>query len=308
MLAFGSCFAEHMGAYLARYKFDIDLNPFGVLYNPLSISSSLEILQERRLFGEADLFRQDKVWHSFAHHSRFSHPDLQTCLARINDRIAESSGRLARARWLLITWGTAWVYRHSDTGAVVSNCHKLPAFCFRREPLSPDEIVQTWTSLIAGLLQTNPALKLCFTVSPIRHLRDGAHANQLSKSILLLAADRLCALFPETCFYFPSYEIVMDELRDYRFYDADMVHPSEQAVAYIWERFGDCFFSELTQQENREWEKMLKLLNHRPMSAGIDAVRDLASRTLSRLQDFHRKYPDFDVAAEIEVLESLMKN
>lgn len=308
IMAFGSCFAESIGAYMARYKFDVDLNPFGILYNPLSISSSLCILKERRLFGETDLFRQENMWHSFAHHSRFSHTDLQACLTRINDRIIQSSGMLSRADWLLITWGTAWVYRRAETGAVISNCHKLPSSYFCRERLTPEEIVVAWRSLIADLLQLNPALKFCFTVSPIRHFRDGAHANQLSKSILLLAADRLCCDFPENCFYFPSYEIVMDELRDYRFYDADMVHPSEQAVAYIWERFGQCFFSDRTRQENEAWEKVLKLLHHRPISPDAGTCRNFAEQTLMKLQDFHRKYPAFDVSKEIESLESFMKN
>lgn len=308
ILAFGSCFAENIGAYLIRYKFDIDLNPFGILYNPLSVASPLRILDERRLFGEADLFRQENQWHSFSHHSRFSHPDLHTCLDNINRRIVQSADTLRCADWLLITWGTAWVYRLKETGDVVSNCHKLPASVFSRERLTPEEIVNVWQPLIAGLLQQNPSLRICFTVSPIRHFRDGAHGNQLSKSILLLATDRLCRSFPENCFYFPSYEIVMDELRDYRFYDTDMVHPSEQAVAYLWERFGQCYFSDRTRRENEEWEKMLKLLSHRPLSADAAACKNFAARTLDKLHEFQQKYSTFDVSSELESLSSFMKN
>ena len=303
----GSCFAENMGVRMMHYKFNVDLNPFGILYNPLSIAHSMYMLLKNKIFTENDLFRQGRLWHSFSHHSRFSHTDLQTCLNQINGRLVEGAKLLKNADWLIFTWGTAWVYRLSQTGAVVSNCHKLPEHYFIRERLSPEEIVSAWKSLIPELLQNNSDLKILMTVSPIRHFRDGAHANQLSKSALLLAIDELCRSFPESCFYFPSYEIVMDELRDYRFYDTDMIHPSEQAIEYIWERFGLYYFNEKTRQENVEWEKLSKLLGHRQLTPDSNAYKDFVMQNLFKLKKFHQKYPYFDLSNEFDSLECLLK-
>ena len=164
-----------------------------------------------------------------------------------------------------------------------------------------------WIPLISELLQENPRLKILMTVSPVRHFRDGAHANQLSKSTLLLATELLCCTFPDNCFYFPSYEIVMDELRDYRFYDSDMVHPSEQAVEYIWEQFSLNYFSEKTRQENAEWGKIFKSLNHSPLTSDLNAYKDFVMQNLFKLKKFHQKYPYFDLSNELKSLECLLK-
>ena len=217
ILMAGSCFVENIGEKLKYFRFKVDVNPCGVVYNPLSVAGTLELLLERRRFVETDLWHRDGLWGSFLHHGSFSSPTAEECLQKINGRVVDSSRRLAATDLLILTWGTAWVYRHRETGIVVSNCHKFPASDFERQRLEVEEIVERYAVLFSRLWALRPGLKVLVTVSPIRHWKDGAHGNQLSKAVLLLAADRLAARFDNVS-YFPSYEIVMDELRDYRFY------------------------------------------------------------------------------------------
>jgi GSCFA family protein len=178
---------------------------------------------------------------------------------------------------------------------------------FDRRRVGVDEMIRGWIPLIERLSDSNPELRIMFTVSPIRHLRDGAHENQLSKSVLLLFVDELCRMYPDRCIYFPSYEIVMDELRDYRFYDAGMTHPNEQAIRYIWERFSEACFSEETQTLNREWERLEKALNHRPLTPDKDAFRDFTMQNLFKLKKIWEKYSYFDLSKEIDSLELFLK-
>ena len=303
ILSLGSCFSENIGGKLAEQKFSIDINPFGVLYNPCSIASSLQILADKRLFTSDDLFAHQGMMHSFAHHSRFSHPDATTCLQQINERIIASSDHLLHLDCLMVTFGTAYVYRLKENGNVVANCHKMPEKLFSRERLSAEEIAQEWQTVITSLRKRNPQLNVLFTVSPIRHLKDGAHGNQLSKAILLLAIERLINSLPNT-FYFPAYEIMMDELRDYRFYAPDMTHPSDTAIEYLWERFCQTYFSEETQSLVNTWDKIKSSLNHRPFSITSSAYKDFIMQNLFKLEEIRKKYPYFDVTNEIAQIET----
>ena len=204
--------------------FDININPFGIIYNPVSLAQSLQRLISGKLFSREDLFQQDGLWHSYMHHGRFSTPDAGTALSQINTRFAEGSRYIREADFLFITLGTSWIYELKSTGEVVSNCHKVPSVAFRRFRLTVSEAVGYLKEALDDLWDVNPDVKVVFTVSPIRHTRDGAAGNQLSKSVLLLATDALVKGYSHTkCAYFPSYELVMDELRDYRFYAADMI-------------------------------------------------------------------------------------
>lgn len=234
ILLLGSCFAENMGRQLAENKFRVDVNPFGILYNPFSVSTALVEILKGKVYQEEDLFAYKECWHSPMHHGSFSAATAGEVIRNINHRLQQAYKTVHQLDWLMLTFGTAYVYEQKETGRVVSNCHKLPESNFNRRLLSVDEIVNEYTSLIAGMTARNPNLKILFTVSPIRHIRDGMHANQLSKSTLLLTIDRLQQLFPKQVFYFPAYEIVLDELRDYRFYADDMLHPSPLAVNYLW--------------------------------------------------------------------------
>ena len=239
ILLMGSCFAENIGSLLAENKFSVDMNPFGILYNPLSVSAALVEILKGKVYQEKDLFLYKECWHSPMHHGSFSASSPEGVLQKINARLSQAHRSVHELDWLMLTFGTAYVYEQKETRQVVSNCHKLSESHFNRRILSVDEIVNEYTSLITSIVARNSGLKILFTVSPIRHIRDGMHANQLSKSTLLLAIDRLQQRFPEHVFYFPSYEIVLDELRDYRFYADDMLHPSPMTVRYLWERFSE---------------------------------------------------------------------
>lgn len=263
-MTLGSCFAENIGKKLTDAYFEVDINPFGVLYNPVSIQNSIERLIENKSVTEADLFENRKLWQSFSHSSLFTDISPEGCLDKINSRLQRAAGFLQQTNFILITFGTAWVFENIESGRVVSNCHKLPATAFLRRRLTVEEIVAGYTKLINELIHKLPHLKLIFSVSPIRHWKDGAHENTVSKSTLLLAIDALQKQF-EQVYYFPAYEIQLDELRDYRFYAADMLHPSDVAVDYIWSRFADTYFDDTTVKIKKELEQLTAGLAHRPL-------------------------------------------
>ena len=264
LLLMGSCFSDEIGGRLQRAGFEVLCNPFGTLYNPLSIAIALHHALDDREIDTDWLIHRDGLWHSWMHHSRFSHADHDTCLAQCNQSIHQAHDFLQRSPVTIITFGTAYCFSLQGDGVppamqgqVVANCHKLPAAMFTRRRITEEEIVDTWQAFTA----LHPTL---FTVSPIRHMADGAHGNQLSKSTLLLAVDRLVGLCPDWR-YFDSYEILMDELRDYRFYARDMCHPSDLAVDIVWQRFQDTYMSLQTQSRCRQEEKAARQALHRPI-------------------------------------------
>jgi hypothetical protein len=284
----GSCFAENIGNMLKNNKFNVDVNPFGILYNPLSIENALRILLEKRFFSEKDLFFHNGVWSSFAHHGSFSSICQNETLQNVNSKIITSSEKLSKIDFLLITFGTAWVYEKDDK--IVTNCHKLPEKEFQRRRLSILEIVDCYTKLIADIQKINPDFNVIFTVSPIRHWKDGAHENQISKSTLLLAINELQNKF-ENIDYFPAYEIVLDELRDYRFYEEDMLHPNLLAVNYIWEKFSEIYFSGETQNIQKEIEQITKAEAHRPFNPQTAEYQDFLQNLEIKKTDIQKKYP-----------------
>ena len=218
LMLWGSCFSENMGKLLIDNKFNCDINPFGILYNPFSIAKSISLLLEKKVYSEDDLRFDKGMWYSLMHHSSFSSSDKLECLNKINSRMIEGRGTLAKAKWLIFTWGTARVYEWKETGEIVGNCHKLPDRLFVRRLLDVDEIVSAYAALLDKIHLLNPEVQILFAVSPIRHAKDGLHGNQLNKAVLLLAIEKICQKF-SYCHYFPSYEILLDELRDYRFYE-----------------------------------------------------------------------------------------
>ena len=304
MLLLGSCFAENIGTRLAGNKFNVDINPFGTLYNPASIAAALRMLLHPQRFTAGDLFGHEGVYHSFAHHSRFSSTSETECLRNINDRLEGSANGFRKTAYLVVTLGTAYVYRLKSSGEVVANCHKLPEKIFDRSMLTVAEIVSEWKELLLSLWEQNPELKILFTVSPIRHWKDGAHGNQLSKATLLLAVDELQSAYPERIAYFPAYEIMMDELRDYRFYATDMLHPSELAIDYIWQRFTENFLSDETKGILKEWAEIQKAINHRPFQPESDAYKRFISQTLLKMERINEKFPSFDSTKEMEIIKS----
>lgn len=232
----GSCFADNMGQKMVDLGFDVCLNPFGTLYNPVSVCNSVARLTSGIPFSKDECIQMGAgagLVCSFSHHTSFARRTEDEFLQVANASLKEASLRWKAASKVIITLGTAWIYEYTRSGETVSNCLKIEAKEFTRRRLS----VRETATLLMNMIARHPEKEFMFTVSPIRHFKDGAHGNQISKSTLLLALDEVLAKFPERCEYFPAYEIVLDELRDYRFYAADMIHPSDQAVDYLWSRF-----------------------------------------------------------------------
>lgn len=283
VLMLGSCFTDNIGAKLENAMFDVCVNPMGTLYNPASILSALDDIEQCREFTGSDLICHEGRYHSFSHHSSFSGVDKDRVLSSINAKMKESHRFYEQSQVVAVTLGTAYIYEKD--GRVVSNCHKLPASEFVRRRLDVDEIVETWSKRIAG-----SGKHWIFTVSPIRHMADGCHDNQLSKSVLLLAIDELCRRCENT-HYFPSYEIMMDDLRDYRFYAADMAHPSAVAVDYIYSRFQEAYFQAGTIALARRCEKLSSRLNHRFMTDDMSAIERFSAATQQMIAGLLSEYP-----------------
>ena len=264
IMVLGSCFADETGRRLAECGLDVCVNPFGTLYNPVSVCNSISRLQCGVPFTQEDCIEMGAgagLVCSFSHHTSFARPTPEAFLANANAVLEVASARWKASNRVLITLGTAWVYRHKESGEVVANCLKRPAGEFSRERLT---VPQT-AALLKSLVQRYPDKFFVFTVSPIRHLSDGAHGNQVSKSILLLALEEVCAAFPDRTVYFPAYEILLDELRDYRFYAEDMVHPSLQAAEYVFGKFLSFAFPDEERSRLEERRKAFKASQHRPM-------------------------------------------
>lgn len=303
ILMMGSCFTTSIGQRMIDNKFNINLNPFGALYNPTSIKKGIELLLENRIFTEDDIFLDRGIYNSFYHHSSFSSIDRNECLQNINTSLQQASKQLQGADILFVTFGTAYVYEYLKTGEVVGNCHKLPTSAFKRYKLTVETIVKEWATLIEQLRELNPNLQIIFTVSPIRHLRDGAHDNQLSKATLLLAIEELNAQFCNTQ-YFPSYEIVLDDLRDYRFYDRDMIHPNSLAIDYIWTIFKEAYLAKESDTIIAEWNKIKQAIDHRPLNETSDEYIHFLKQTLLKLDIFSSKYQYILLNSERNALQN----
>jgi len=299
VLLMGSCFADRLGQKLVLVKLKCDVNPFGTLYNPLSIAQALQDILTERHYVAQDLLQHQGYWHSLMHHGDFSCRDANETLSLINGRIGKAHEELKGLTHLFLTFGSAWVFeRH---GQVVSNCHKLPAHEFTRRKLTVEEIVGAYIELLASLWKVAPQTKVVMTVSPIRHLHDGLHQNQLSKATLLLAIDRLQELYPDKIHYFPAYELLMDELRDYRFYADDLTHPSEVAVQLVWERFREAFANAKTQQWMDEAERIQQMLEHRPLQQESEAYQQFLRQLITKIDELQKLCPTMDWSKEREL-------
>ena len=305
LMMLGSCFAENMGSKFSYYKFDVDVNPCGIIYNPLSVANVLRLIVEGKQFEKSDLRQVGGKWVSLYHHGAFSSTDPDECLRRINDRLTKATGELRTLDLLVITWGTAWVYRYTRENIVVSNCHKIPSQEFERSRLSVEGIVKEYLVLIGRLREINPGLRILFTVSPIRHWKDGAHGNQLSKATLLLAIDRLREELQHV-YYFPAYEIVLDELRDYRFYADDMLHMSGFTVDYIWERFLYSFISPEVLGLMNQIGRVNKGVAHRPFDPQSEEYHRLVKKMLAEIAMISRSYPMIDFSEEKRKLNEVI--
>ncbi len=290
ILTIGSCFAENIGSKLENAFFNVDINPFGVQFNPISIVDNLNRLTEGIAFSKNDLFVKDELWSSFAHSTLFSKLSAEECLFQINHRFDSARTLLKDASVLLITFGTAWVYELVESAKIVNNCHKLPASNFSRYRLDVETMVEGYKQFLLKMQSFNPNLRIVFSVSPVRHWKDGAHENTLSKSSLHLAIEQIVHFFPN-CSYFPAYEILIDELRDYRFFADDMCHPSGLAVAYIWEKFSASYFDNQTIETLNELDVYRNRLNHRSIHPGSDSEKKFNKKTQEIRESLGFKYP-----------------
>jgi len=291
ILTLGSCFAQHMGEKFKYYCFDAFVNPYGVQYNPASIAQGIKRLISGKIFETSDFFQHGSLWNSFQHSNLYSKSDLTDVQSAVNQSFILSSEALKVADYLIITPGTAWIYEFAATGELVSNCHKLPASDFNRKRLSVEEIVDLFSTLFDELLNLNHQLCVIFSISPVRHWKDGAHENNVSKAILLLAVEKLISKYPKHSDYFPAYEIMMDELRDYRFYADDMIHPSAVSIDYIWECFSERYFDKETKGMIRDVENHRKLLEHRPIHQDSDETLRMKNSVERMRASLIEKYP-----------------
>ncbi len=305
MTMLGSCFTENIGAKLRGAMMNVEINPFGTIYNPLSMASCVQRLVDAVPERGMDLFQGGGVWNSFNFHSRYSLPDKAATLERMNERIVQGHDHLQRSNTLVVTLGTAIVYRLAATGEVVNNCHKVPQHKFTREMASVDEVTDALKGMVEQLHAFNPGLYILFTVSPIRHIADGLELNSLSKAVLRVAIDKVMKQYPDFTGYFPSFEIMMDDLRDYRFYSTDMVHPSEVAVEYIWQAFRATYFDDPSIQAIARCERVMKRLQHRPMSGNRDVVSRFHDDTVAVVRNLVNEYP---YIAEVNEIKNMLSD
>ncbi len=297
VLCIGSCFAENIEKKLKEAKFDTFINPFGIVYNPISIAQTLDFLSSEKTFGQEDIFQQGELWHSFLHHGHFSQLTNFQTLEKMNQTLHEARLFLKKTKKIILTLGSANVFIHKKTDTIVANCHKVPQQNFDKKRLSVEEI----TTVLQGALQQLkfflPEIEVILTVSPVRHLRDGFIENQRSKATLLLASEQLCERL-DFVHYFPAYELMMDDLRDYRFYEADMIHPNAQAIAYIWQKFQTYFFSKATQTTLHEIEKITIAAQHRPFHSEAESYQVFKNKTMDTMVLLEKKYPFLDFNKE----------
>ena len=293
-LGIGSCFIENIGAMLNERQLPFAQNPFGIVYNPLSIARQLSAISSDDaafFIKESDLVQHDNLWHSLQHHGKFSGENRAAVLENMNNSLKNARKFFQKSNRLMLTFGTSNVFEWTKTGEVVSNCHKLPPQYFDEKRLTVEQIVAEFKPIFEKIFSQNLDYQVILTVSPIRHVRDGFVGNNRSKAILLLACEMLSALF-ERVYYFPAYEIMMDDLRDYRFYERDMIHPNAQAIAYIWQYFSDTFFDKKTKNIIQEVEKINQMQAHRPLhGADTEGYRKFRENLDEKILDAQKRYP-----------------
>lgn len=303
IMMLGSCFTDNIGAALDAGKFQVHSNPYGVIYNPYSVQEVLQHILGFRKIETSDLVQVDGIWHSYLHHGSFGNAQKELLEEQINITRNEALNFLQKADYLFITFGTAWVYQLKKTRHIVANCHKMPESNFHRFRLSTCDIVDEFNQLIRYLAEMNPNLKIVFTVSPVRHLRDGAVENQVSKALLTIAVHELIGMHSH-CSYFPSYEIVMDDLRDYRFYADDMVHLNNQAIRYVFERFSQAYFSPSTVDILGRVQKIQQALTHRPFNDQSAEHLMFLQKTKTGIEQLSAQFKTMNWVAELKEINN----
>ncbi len=294
IVLFGSCFAENMGEKFEYFKFQNAVNPFGIIFNPISIENLIERAINQREFTEKDVFFHNEKWQCFEVHSQFSNENKDDLLIELNQQIKSTYQQLTEATHIIITYGTSWVYRNKSSKEVVANCHKVPQNQFDKELLSTEIIEKSIQNTINLIAKINPNCNIIFTVSPVRHIKDGFVENQVSKSHLISSIYKTINHQPSTANYFPSYEIMMDELRDYRFYAYDMLHPSEQAIDYIWIKFFENYVDEKEFGTMNDVCSIQRSLNHKPFNENSVSHQEFLLNLDARIKKLKLKQTKID--------------
>ncbi|RKQ42399.1 GSCFA family protein [Roseivirga pacifica] len=299
LLAIGSCFSETIGSRLKNNKFDIAINPYGTLFNPLSIFNVLEMGLTESMLPEHTIVKQNDVFLSHSLHSSIKAESVKALQEQVQQTNASVSARLKTADVLILTLGSAWVYEMKTTDQLVANCHKVPQKQFNKRLLNIEEVVAAFFDIKEQIEAVNPKIQFVFTVSPVRHTKDTLPLNTVSKSTLRLICHYLEEM-TENVSYYPSFEIMMEDLRDYRFFEKDMIHPNEQAIDYIWEHFGNAFFTKQTQTLIKKWAKLQQALSHKPFNPESASHQKFVQKTIQKLEAISGNLP---VSKEIEQLK-----
>jgi hypothetical protein len=309
IVSFGSCFAEEVGKKFEYFKFNHFTNPFGILFQPLAIEKVVDFALSEKQFTQDDIFFLNERWHCFAIHSTMSHPDKDIMLTNLNNTLKTTRQSIFDATHFIVTLGTAWVYKHIESNEIVANCHKVPQKAFEKRLLSIDEITAGLENLVSRVKAINPEINFIFTISPVRHLKDGFVENQISKAHLIAALQSFLNIKNSPLLwrgagsptlksfsdgagedYFPSYEILIDELRDYRFYAEDLVHPNQLAIDYIWNRFAEVYFSEETFFTMKEVDTIQKGLAHKPFNPKSENHLKFLKKLEYQIEQLQKKF------------------
>jgi hypothetical protein len=288
IMALGSCFAENMSEKFEYFKFQNTVNPFGIIFNSVSIEKLVNRIVNKIEFTEKDIFFHNDLWHCYEVHSKLSNPNKEKFLKELNLLLFQSFSSLIQTSHIIITYGTSWVYKNIESNEIVANCHKVPQKQFTKEILSIENIEKSIQNTIALIQKVNPNCNFIFTVSPVRHIKDGFVDNTLSKSNLISAIHNSQFI---THNYFPSYEIMMDELRDYRFYASDMLHPNQTAIDYIWERFSENYISDESQKVIEEVDSIQKSLLHRSFNPNSESHQKFLENLQQKINTLALKFP-----------------
>ncbi len=297
----GSCFSDNIGNMFNHYKFHSLSNPFGVTYNPYSIYRQLERITSKSYFNLEDLITKGEFFNSFELHGSFDHTDKDALIQNLNDKIDISWKHLSQCSHLFITLGTSWVYELKDSHEIVNNCHKFPSSHFSKRMLSIEEIQEACNGIVALARKMSPNIRIVFTVSPVRHLKDGFTENQISKGRLFQSINE--CINEVNVSYFPSYEIMTDDLRDYRFYDTDMLHPNTLAIEYIWNKLNETYFDSSTLRIMNEVSNIQQVLNHKPFNPKSEAHRTFLKKTKDNINTLIQSEPGLDMKNEMKSLD-----
>ena len=291
IMLLGSCFAENMGNKFDYFKFQATTNPFGIIFNAVSLEKLIRRAVENRMFTENDIFFHNDLWHCFEVHSELSNPDKDAFLESLNDLIRLTNQQLNDSTHIIITLGTSWVYRNIESNEIVANCHKVPQKQFKKELLSINQTEESLQNIVSFIHSVNPNCNFIFTVSPVRHIKDGFVENTLSKAHLVAAIRKTITNNPSLITYFPAYEIMMDELRDYRFYAEDMLHPNQTAIDYIWIQFFENYISESEFGLMNEICSIQKGLKHRPFNPNTESHQKFLNQLDLKIQTIQNQHP-----------------